>query len=207
MNRLFKTLVSIALCQAATAAQLPASGNESFSITEETSFDTEVSTPNVETKQKAYIKAYMKQIAEELYREEFNIETMRNGEVVIAIIPTEHLFVQNEATLLDNAPKTLDRFKRFLKGDKRFKIILAVHSDNTGSEEYLYELTENRILSILDYYDRTGTATENIVGFPKGGSEPTATNDTRTGRAANRRLEIFIIPDERLIEEARTTRK
>lgn len=176
-------------------------------VNEGITFDTEVTTPQIGNKQKAYIAAYMKQIAENLYRENFDVEMMRNGEVVIAIIPTDDLFPPNESTLLKSSSRTLDRFKQFIKGDNKFKIILAVHSDDTGSEEYLYDLTENRILSILDYYDRSGASTENIVGFPKGCSEPIKPNNSRTGRAANRRLEIFIVPGEQLIEEARLTKK
>jgi outer membrane protein OmpA-like peptidoglycan-associated protein len=132
---------------------------------------------------------------------------MRHGEVVVVTVQTDDLFQPNDTTLTRNATNILSRFKRFLSTDNKFKLILAVHSDDTGSEEYLSDLTENRINAILDYYERENCSIDNIVGFPKGASEPLYDNNSRSNRAANRRLEVYIVPDTPLIEESTAKKK
>jgi outer membrane protein OmpA-like peptidoglycan-associated protein len=169
----------------------------------------ELKTPAVGAKQRTYVTTYMHQVATDLIRDSLtrNVETMRHGEVVVVTVQTDDLFQPNDTTLTRNATNILSRFKRFLSTDNKFKLILAVHSDDTGSEEYLSDLTENRINAILDYYERENCSIDNIVGFPKGASEPLYDNNSRSNRAANRRLEVYIVPDTPLIEESTAKKK
>ena len=170
-------------------------------------FDNELRSPMVGPKLRTYIRAYMKSIAESLYREGYDIETMREGEVVIAVIPTDQLFAPNDTVLTPAAHGKLDHFKQYAQPDDRFKIVIAVHSDDTGSEEYLYDLTEHRTVAVLDYLESLGFNPDNIIGFPKGNSSPVAESTSRANRAKNRRLEIFIIPSQELLAQARQSNK
>lgn len=169
--------------------------------------DQELRTPMVGPKLQPYVTSYMMELARNLHRERYSVETMRRGEVVIVTIPTDNLFPQNETTLLPDATRILEPFERYLKPEGRFKLILAVHSDNTGSEEYLFDLTEARINAILDHFEANGFPTDHIIGFPKGASEPLNSNMSHAERTANRRLELYIVPDELLLNEARTSKK
>lgn len=164
-------------------------------------FEATLSTPKVPLKHQSQIKTYMYNVAKNLYNEKFMVETMRNGEVVVVTIPLDKLFTPNEFTLIESAPKLLDRFRQYFSPPETFKIVLAVHSDNTGSESYLNALTEGRINALLDYFEEKGLDVTNVVGFPMADSMPIDDNDSRAGRAANRRLEIFIIPDNGLIKK------
>lgn len=170
-------------------------------------FDNELRSPMVGPKLRSYVRAYMKSIAENLYREGYDVETMREGEVVIAVIPTDELFAPNDTVLMPAANKRLEHFKQYATPDDRFKIVIAVHSDDTGSEEYLYDLTERRTVAVLDYLESVGFNPDNIVGFPKGNSSPVAESTSRANRAKNRRLEIFIVPSQELLAQARQSGK
>lgn len=170
-------------------------------------FDNELRSPMVGPKLRTYVRSYMKSIAESLYREGYEVETMREGEVVITVIPTDLLFAPNDTVLMPTASRSLDHFKQYAVPDDRFKIVVAVHSDDTGSEDYLYDLTELRTVAVIDYLESLGFNPDNIVGFPKGNSSPIAESTSRANRAKNRRLEIFIVPSQELLAQARQANK
>lgn len=170
-------------------------------------FDNELRSPMVGPKLRAYIRAYMKSIAEELYRQGYEVETMREGEVVITVIPTDKLFAPNDTVLMPSASASLEHFRQYAQPDDRFKIVVTVHSDDTGSEDYLYALTERRTVAILDYLEANGFNPDNLVGFPKGSSSPVAESTSRANRAKNRRLEMFIVPSQELLTQARQSSK
>jgi len=170
-------------------------------------FDNELRSPMVGTKLRPYVRAYMKSIAEDLYRRGYEVETMREGEVVISVIPTDLLFAPNDTVLLPSASSRLEYFRQYATPDDRFKLVIAVHSDDTGSEDYLYSLTERRTVAILDYLESNGFNPDNIIGFPKGNSSPIAESTSRSNRSKNRRLEIFIVPSEELLTQARQSSK
>lgn len=163
--------------------------------------------PQVGPKLKSYVTSYMHEIAKDLYRDGYDVETMRNGEVVIAVIPTDDLFVPNESRMLPSAEKIFSRFNRFFSTPAKFKVLIAAHSDDTGSEDYNYNLTESRINAILDYLESQKLTVENATGFPMGSQNPVTDNSNRANRAKNRRIEIYIMPDEGLLAEARSSKK
>lgn len=162
--------------------------------------------PEVPKKQQPYIKDYMLREARTLQKMGYKIETMRQGEVVIASIPASKLFAPNDSTLLPAADAQLKNFLPYFRVPGRFKVILAMHSDDTGSESYLYDLTERRIVSLYDYFDEHARQTELLMGYPMGPSEPLAPNNSRRNRDDNRRLEIYIVPGPVLIAESKSKR-
>lgn len=173
----------------------------------EQEFDNELRTPLVGPKLRSYVRSYMKSVAEGLYRQGYDVETMREGEVVITVIPTDELFAPNDTVLMPTANAKLETFKQFAHPENSFKIVIAVHSDDTGSEDYLYDLTECRTVAVLDYFEKLGFNLSNVLGFPKGDTDPIAESTSRANRAKNRRLEIFIIPNEDLLAQARNSSK
>lgn len=172
----------------------------------ELSMEETLSIPEVPAKQKEYIKSYMKREAQALQKMGYKVETMRQGEVVIATIPADKLFGPNDTTLLASAGKELNNFLPYFRSHGKFKVILAMHSDDTGSENYLYGLTEARIVALYDYFDHYATQTDLLQGYPMAGYEPLKPNNSRKNRAENRRLEIYIVPGPILIADAKTRR-
>lgn len=162
--------------------------------------------PQVPQKQKSFIKDYMHREAKALQKLGYTVETMRKGEVVVATVPCSRLFLPNDTVLLPSAGNELKNFLPYFRVPGKFKVILAVHSDDTGSEPYLFSLTEKRVLALYDYFDSHATQTENLMGYPLGPAEPLKPNNSMSGRAANRRVEIFIVPGQTLIDDARGAR-
>ena len=71
-------------------------------------------------------------------------------------------------------------------------IVVEGYSDSKGSTEYNMKLSLRRAETVRNYLVTLGVDKNRIVVVGKGASEPIATNDTREGRAQNRRVAIVV---------------
>ena len=137
-----------------------------------------------------------------------NIETMRSGEVIIITIPTDLLFLPNERTLIDDCDNLLSPIQRYLKTPDFYRVLLVMHTDDTGSETYTDELSLDRVDAVFDWFETHNTNTTYLFPTASGASEPLfgTKNDTVKNRAKNRRLEIYLIPGEEMLRQAKLGR-
>ena len=187
-------------------AQNPAPQPAAEAAEEDLTMEQALAIPAVPQKKNGFIKDYMHREAVALHRLGYKVETMRKGEIVIATIPTDNLFAPNDTVLMKSASKDLKNFLPYFRTPGKFKVVLAVHTDDTGNDSYLRSLSEKRIVALYDYFDKHAANTELLTGYPMGANDPLTDNANRAARAANRRLEIYILPADRLIEEASTAR-
>lgn len=76
---------------------------------------------------------------------------------------------------------------------KEIGITLTGYTDSTGSEAYNQQLSERRANAVRDYLvDDLGVNPDNVTASGKGEADPVANNDTREGRARNRRVEMDV---------------
>ena len=68
------------------------------------------------------------------------------------------------------------------------------HTDNTGSAAYTQTLSEQRAQSVANFLIQRGVNPARVYSQGFGLTRPIADNSTAAGRAANRRVEIEIIP-------------
>jgi len=167
---------------------------------EELSFDDNLKVPVVPDKSRDIVKNYMRKEAESLVKLGYKVETMRKGEIVIVTIPTDPLFQPNGSELVVNsANKLLKPLAAYMRTQGRYKILMAVHTDDTGSENYTRSLAESRVQAVYGYFDKIARYPAALIGYPMGQSRPEVANDTRAGRAQNRRIEMYLVPDMELI--------
>ena len=77
------------------------------------------------------------------------------------------------------------------------------HTDSTGSDAFNQALSERRAQTVANYMQSRGVSQARIRWQGFGETLPIESNDTEAGRAANRRVEIKIIPfDEQDVREA-----
>ena len=67
------------------------------------------------------------------------------------------------------------------------------HTDSFGSDAYNQDLAERRSHSVVRYLIGKGVPGPRLQAVGYGESRPIATNDTREGRAKNRRTEFHIV--------------
>jgi outer membrane protein OmpA-like peptidoglycan-associated protein len=139
---------------------------------------------------------------------EVNVEKMRNGEVLVVTIPADDLFLPNDTILRQDADAVLTHFKRYLKSPDMFWVILDMHTDNTGSEVYTDRLSLQRVNAVFDWFDDQGCDTRFLFPTASGAAEPLPGNNNESlqQRRQNRRLEILLVPGEKMLEEAKKGR-
>ncbi|MCM1337598.1 MAG: OmpA family protein [Candidatus Amulumruptor caecigallinarius] len=159
-----------------------------------------LATPPVQPAEKEAVKRYMRALAQKL-GQKYKVELMRGGEVVVVTIPTDALFLPNDTLLSPDAAAQLRPLLPLFHTADMFKLVYAVHTDDTGSESYNDDLSSARSQSIYAWLMEDGHVNQDIfiINYEMGDSRPLAPNDTRARRAANRRLEIFLVPGPRLI--------
>jgi outer membrane protein OmpA-like peptidoglycan-associated protein len=67
-------------------------------------------------------------------------------------------------------------------------------TDNTGSDNYNLGLSKRRAEAVANYLNAQGVAGNRLITEGRGETQPVASNDTKAGRAQNRRVEIVIKP-------------
>ena len=122
------------------------------------------------------------------------IDVSRDGDVIKLNLPDGVTFDFGKANLksqfypaLDNVASTLAQYNQTI-------VEVSGHTDSVGSDAANQTLSVQRANSVGNYLIGKGLVRERfeIVGF--GESRPVASNDTDSGRALNRRVEIRVVP-------------
>lgn len=112
-------------------------------------------------------------------------------------------FNTKKATLTPAATGNLDKLVPIFKEYADTEIDIFGYTDNTGTVEYNLILSQKRAKAVCDYLVSKGLDASRFKINGLGIADPIATNDTPEGRAQNRRVEFAIIPNEKMVEEAK----
>lgn len=134
------------------------------------------------------------------------VETFRNKEVLLITIPASRLFTPNETTLRPGAAALLNPIKRYLKEPDMYRVLMVMHTDNTGSEAYRDQITEERSKAVFDWFQKQNVNTNYLFPYAYGDELPLVENNTMDNRSKNRRLEIYLMPGKKMLEQAKKGR-
>ena len=112
------------------------------------------------------------------------------------------LFDFNKSTLRTEAKQQLDTFAAEMADMPETGITVYGHTDNVGSEAVNKRISLQRAESVGNYLSGKGISKSRLTMEGLGFDQPVADNETEVGRAQNRRVEIFITANEKMIEEA-----
>lgn len=96
----------------------------------------------------------------------------------------------DKSTLKPAATSTLDRVADELRQQPDVRYEVAGFTDSVGSERYNQGLSERRARAVADYLMQRGVSSGQLTVRGYGESNPVASNNDATGRAANRRVEV-----------------
>jgi outer membrane protein OmpA-like peptidoglycan-associated protein len=130
------------------------------------------------------------------------VATLNNGEALKITFASGILFATNSNTVSDASKIVLRNFSSSLKSHPDTFIKITGHTDNTGRADYNQTLSEKRAQSVYEYLLNLGINNERMSYEGKGIHEPIASNHTEEGRASNRRVEILILANEKMMQEA-----
>jgi hypothetical protein len=107
------------------------------------------------------------------------------------VMASDYLFDFDKAVIKKQYYSKLDEIAVAIKKDPKMRVEVQGHTDGVGTEKYNMKLSIRRANAVRDYLIKKGGIAGNrltAVGFGK--TKPVASNDTKEGRAQNRRVEL-----------------
>ena len=102
------------------------------------------------------------------------------------------LFNSGKATFKAGVTDQLDAIVKVMNEYPKATFVIEGHTDNTGGSALNLRLSEKRAIAVRDYLVENGIATTRLEAKGFGEGNPIDSNDTRAGRANNRRVEIKV---------------
>ena len=152
----------------------------------------------------AAIGSYMDKQEQELRRKTAgtDVEVVRDGDNLLLNMPSGITFGYDSAVIQPQFRRTLDDVASTLASYEKTYVDVYGHTDSDGSATYNQGLSERRAKSVADYLASHGIASARLATQGFGKTQPIADNSTPEGKAANRRVEIKVVP----IPESETRR-
>ena len=142
------------------------------------------------------VGAYMDRQEQELRRQTAGsgVEIERRGDELVLTMPSGITFAFDRYDVQPQFRPTLDKVAEVLGDYPQTMIDIYGHTDSVGSDAYNQTLSENRARAVADYLSMQGVHKVRMATLGYGETQPIADNGTESGRAANRRVEIRIVP-------------
>lgn len=150
-----------------------------------------------------FIGNYMDKQAAEIERDIEGAKVERVGEGIKITFSSGILFDVDKSDLKDPYKGELSQLASILNKYEDTNILLAGHTDSTGSDEYNLELSRRRAESVANYLASQNVKRDRFSTEGYGKVDPIASNDTAEGRAQNRRVEVAIWANEKLKKVAK----
>jgi outer membrane protein OmpA-like peptidoglycan-associated protein len=123
-----------------------------------------------------------------------DVQVTRRGDDLILTIPASLGFAYKSDVVAPGFQPLLDQIAAVLKAYDHGFVDIYGHTDATGSDAYNQHLSEQRAASVAAYLASHGVNPARLATTGFGKAQPIASNDTPDGQAANRRVEIKIVP-------------
>ena len=123
-----------------------------------------------------------------------DVDVIRQGDDLVLSMPSGITFATDQSSIQPQFRATLDQVADVLKEYNQTYVDVYGHTDSTGSDSYNLALSQRRADSVRDYLTMRGVQSARLGTRGFGETQPIASNDTEEGRAANRRVEIKIVP-------------
>jgi outer membrane protein OmpA-like peptidoglycan-associated protein len=110
-------------------------------------------------------------------------------------VPTPSLsrFEFDKSVLTAAHKGELDRIARILKDNPGLAVELQGNTDAIGTENYNMALGKRRAQTVFEYLTAQGVDAKQLTIVSHGETNPVAQNETREGRAMNRRVDVVVI--------------
>lgn len=107
-------------------------------------------------------------------------------------IPSDISFDTNRSDIKGNFRPVLDRFAASLTDNAATNVTIIGYTDNTGGDAINNPLSLDRAMHTRDYLVGRGAQASRFTIEGRGDRDPIASNNDESGRARNRRVEIYV---------------
>ena len=151
-----------------------------------------------------YIGSRMDRQAERIEEEIPGAEVKRVGEGINVTFTQDAgvFFETNRADVKGTSAETLNRLAGIFEEYPKSSILVEGHTDSAGPEDYNMNLSQKRAESVTQYLVSQGIAASRFTTKWYGETQPRESNETAAGKAKNRRVELAILANDALKQEA-----
>jgi outer membrane protein OmpA-like peptidoglycan-associated protein len=118
-----------------------------------------------------------------------DVERTQDNQLKVSV-PSDISFDSGRADIKPEMRPVLDKLTTNL--DPKVRMTVVGHTDSTGSDAINDALSIERAQSVRNYLSVRGVDAQRIAVQGRGSHEPVASNASDSGRAQNRRVEIFL---------------
>ncbi|WPU94598.1 OmpA family protein [Mucilaginibacter sabulilitoris] len=151
----------------------------------------------------AFIGRNMDRQAAEIKQTVPGATVTREGEGILVKFDSGILFDTDKSDLKPAAQANLQNLAASLQKNQNTNILIVGHTDDTGSDSHNMDLSVRRAESVKSYIVADNVAASRLTTSGKGEAEPIADNTTTAGRAQNRRVEIVIVANDQMKQQAK----
>ncbi|MDR1810360.1 MAG: OmpA family protein [Prevotella sp.] len=130
------------------------------------------------------------------------VESINEGQAIKVTFESGILFATNSSTLSSASQSALSSFATSLINNPDTDVKIYGHTDSTGSDAVNQPLSEKRAQSVYNFLVSKGVSGSRLASQGFGSTQPVADNSTAAGKAQNRRVEVYILPNEKMIQDA-----
>jgi outer membrane protein OmpA-like peptidoglycan-associated protein len=126
----------------------------------------------------------------------------RQGEGILVKFDSGILFDVDKTFVKPDAQTSLRKLAGSLQNNPQTNILIVGHTDSTGTAAHNMDLSIRRASAVKSFLVGEGVAGTRLTTQGKGETEPIAPNATTEGRAQNRRVEIVIVANDQMKQQA-----
>ncbi|WP_295389583.1 OmpA family protein [uncultured Thiodictyon sp.] len=143
----------------------------------------------MESQRKDFVKSLAPEIASGVIR----VDKLPNDKLLVRMTG-ETTFEVDSDRIKPSFDSTMDRIAKIMNKYGKTELVVAGHTDSTGSAEHNQQLSQRRAASVQRYLEGQRVLPDRIYASGFGPSQPVASNETDAGRRQNRRVDITIVP-------------
>ncbi|WP_304140587.1 OmpA family protein [Mesoflavibacter zeaxanthinifaciens] len=130
------------------------------------------------------------------------VERVDDG-IVVTFDENSGVYFDTEKYNINAASQaTLNKLIGVFKEYPDTNLLVVGHTDSSGSDDYNMTLSKNRAYAVTNYLTSNGISGTRLTTNWFGETQPMHDNSTAEGRAKNRRVNIAILPNEKMIQDA-----
>lgn len=126
----------------------------------------------------------------------------RQGEGILVKFDSGILFDVDKTVVKPAAQNSLQKLAVSLQNNPQTNILIVGHTDSTGTAAHNMALSVRRADAVRAILMADAVDASRLTTQGKGETEPIASNSTADGRAQNRRVEIVIIANDQMKQQA-----
>lgn len=131
------------------------------------------------------------------------VERVDQGIVVTFEDGSGVFFATNKYNINSESEETLNKLIGVIQDYPDTNLLVVGHTDSQGDANYNMTLSKNRANAVTKFLTQKGVSSSRLTTHWFGEEQPVEDNSTAEGRAKNRRVNIVIVPNEDMINEAK----